>query len=124
MYNQTHNFQPRSVVATPKVTAEIDELYVFRTNMRTDLRQKRQPEYTYMSHGILLSAADGEIYTYMQTFEIDGMNIGITMISKETRKSYVGKFFKQAVKDIRENKAEEAKKATARPKKIGLSYFV
>lgn len=123
MYNITHNFKPRSVVATPKKLPELDELYVFKTHFKTDLKQKQQPEYQYMSHGVLVKAPEGEIYTYMETFEIDGVSIGISLVTKESRKSYIAKFFKQAIKDIRNNKADEAKKCRQSPSKIGLSYF-
>lgn len=124
MYNVTHNFQGRSVVATPKTMAELDQLYIFKTKFKCDLRQKQQPEYKYMNQGIPETAPEGEIYTYMETFEVDGINIGLSLVTKEKRKSYVAKFFKQAIKDIKENKAEQAKKCKQRPSKIGLSYFV
>ena len=124
MYNKTHNFNPRTVVATPKKLPELDELYVFKTSAKTNLKQKQQPEYKYMSHGIILTAPEGEIYTYMETFEIDGVNIGISLVTKESRKTYIAKFFKQAIKDIRNNKADQAKNCKLSPSKIGLSYFI
>lgn len=123
MYNITHNFNGNAVIATPKTLPEIDEVYIFKTNFDSELRQKVQPEYKYMNHGIPETAKEGEIFTYMETVNIDGLNRGITLVTREHRKSYIKKFFTQVKKELNADKNKQFRTATLRPQRIGLTYF-
>lgn len=123
MYNK-RVFDNKQGVYVPKLKPKLDELYVYRTSSDIPFRKKQQnAEYKYTDSGSIVTSNFGEIFTYAQTVTIDGVKRGLLMISKEARKTVIEKFFKEAVKSIKEDKLalEKFKKAT-KPQTTGIKY--
>lgn len=109
--------------AVPKKLPELNALYVFHTSADIKFRKKAQPEYRYMSNGILLTAAEGTAYTYTRTVTIGGVKKGLTLVSLEHRKTVVEKFFKESIDRIKKEQEleDKFKSAMLSPIQVGLS---
>lgn len=119
----SHTFRTDGVAA-PRTKPEIDSLYVYDTSMKIPFTQKKQiAEYEYMMRGMKETAPEGEVYTYTQTVTIDGVKKGLTLVTKDGRKTYVKKFFKESIKQIKEDKLDKFRHAKARPSELGVRYF-
>lgn len=123
MYYHTIN---KAGMGVPKTKPEIDSLYVYKTRSTFPFRQKKQvAEYKYSNHGVPEVAKEGEIYSFVRTVEIDGVKRNLLMITKDSRKTYVEKFFKKAVKDIKDSQdiMEKFKSSGIRPTRLGIEYI-
>lgn len=105
---------------------EIDKLYVYATRHYTAFNQRKQKGtgYKYFNRKALEKAGEGEIYIYHQTFKLDGVMRGVTMVTKDKRKTVVQKFFKESVAEISKDKykLQLFKAATKVPEQIGIEY--
>lgn len=105
---------------------EIDSLYVYSTRHNAPFTQRQQPGegYRYTTRNSIDRADEGEIYIYHQTVKIDGVVKGITIVTKDKRKTYVQKFFKDSVETIAKSKPQLQifKEATQTPTQLGIYY--
>lgn len=106
---------------------EIDSLYVYQTRHKTGFNQRQQSGdgYRYTNHKAIEKAGEGEIYIYHQTFVIDGIMKGLTLVTKDKRKTYVQKFFNDSISSIKKDKyrLQIFKEAKQTPEQIGLYYM-
>lgn len=106
--------------------AELDSLYSWRTKANIKFTQVLQEGigYKYKNHKALIMADENEIYIYKQTLKIDGVNKGLTLVTKNGNKEKVKKFFNDSIKKI---KADEELKSKfigtmVVPVELGIYY--
>lgn len=109
-----------------KKIPEIDSIYAYKTRHTAPFTQRHQEGvgYRYSNHKALESAKEGEIYIYHQTALIDGVENGLTMVTKDKRKTIVQKFFKESIDEIKKDGGltHQFKTAKASPSQLGIYY--
>lgn len=114
----------RSTVS--KKIPEIDSLYVYHTRHEVKkLVQRQQPgeNYRYKNHKALEVADEGEIYIYHRTATIDGVRKGVTIVTKEHRKTKIDTFIKDSLKLLNDKQKEIFKTAKQSPTELGFYYL-
>lgn len=116
--------QERSSV-NPRVP-ELDALYVYKTRHKAPFTQRLQESagYVYSDSQAVQKSEENEIYIYHQTFEVDGVSNGITMVTKEKRKTKVKQFFEDAIDEVSKDTkmTNSFKLAKLSPSQIGIYY--
>lgn len=122
MYNRI--LDKRQNVYVPKQKPELNYIYVYKSRNKLGFRQKKQEaEYKYKDNGAIITSSFGEMFIYSNTYTIDGVTNGVLLVTKEHRKSYVHKFFKEVVKEIGENPDFLGKfKKANKPIKLPIAY--
>lgn len=113
-------------VTTSKRLPEIDSLYVYKTKQKVPkLIQRQQPGdgYKYKNHKALQTASEGEIYIYHRTATIDGVNNGLTIVTKEKRKTKIDAFIKESLDSLTDKQIDLFKKAKQSPSELGIYYL-
>lgn len=122
MYNRI--FDKRQGAYVPREKPELNYVYAYKSRNKLGFRQKQQDaEYKYKENGAIIISELGEIYIYSNTYTIDGVTNGLLLVTKEKRKTYVEKFFKEVVKEVETNLdfLEKFKKAH-KPTKLQIAY--
>lgn len=89
---------------------QIDSLYVYNLKRPVPFTHREQPEagYRYKNRHVLLQSKEGEINIYHQSFKIGGVIKGVTIVTLDSDKNRVKKFFKDAIKEVKEDGAKLA----------------
>lgn len=105
---------------------EIDSLYVYKTRHNIKFSHRNQPGtgYRYMNKKAVMKAGEDEIHIYHRTAKINGISMGITMVTKDGRVRTVQKWLKEQIKEIETSEAlfERFKQGTHSPVELGLYY--
>lgn len=105
---------------------EIDSAYIYKTNHEAKFTQRHQEgdRYRYKNHKAIMYAGEGEIYIYHQTVKIGDFFNGITLVTKDPKKTRVEKFFKETRDKIKDSEelTNALRAAKASPKEIGIYY--
>lgn len=105
---------------------EIDSLYVYKTRHSIPFTHRQQPGegYRYTSQKAIEQASEDEIHIYHQTAVIDGVENGLTMVTKSDNVDDVEQFFKDSIEEIADDKKKTSsfKLAKTAPSQIGVYY--
>lgn len=104
----------------------IDSLYVYQTRHKAKFTRRLQlgTGYRYRMNKAVVRAGEDEIYTYHRTTVIDGVEHGLTLVTKDARYRAVQKWFNEQAGVIAANKPllDKFKKAKSTPRELGITY--
>lgn len=105
---------------------QVDSVYVYNLNLPVPFTHREQPDagYRYKNRNVLLQSKKGEINIYHQSIEIDGILKGITMVTLDSEKKRVEKFFKTIAKEIKKDQEKLKIYANAgKPVQLNILYL-
>lgn len=100
---------------------ELNEVYAWQTSAHFEFQQVKQPRYPYREGNEIKTAEPGQVYVYSQSIVVNKVCKGITLVTKEKRKTYVKEFFNK-VEELLEKDPSKFLKAQETPAKLGISY--
>lgn len=84
---------------------QIDSVYTYNLTLPVKFTHREQFEagYRYKNRNVLLQSKEGEINIYHQSIVINGIIKGITMVTMDSDKKRVKKFFSTIAKEVEAN---------------------
>lgn len=108
-----------------KRLAELDSLYAWSCSVEVPFTQVLQKGigYKYKNHKALMMADENEIYVYKQTVKLGKITNGLTLVTKNSSKKEVKKFFTESIKKIKASeKLTAAVQNVESPIELGIRF--